>query len=257
METEWKPLKVAQVDQLSIRVFNNRKEMGKVAAKDVASKLVELLEQKETVRMVFAAAPSQIEFLQALTAEKEIEWERVIAFHMDEYIGLEEHAPQKFSEFLKEHLFGKLNFRKVHLIDGRNDSGEECQRYGELIRSEHIDIICLGIGENGHIAFNDPPVADFCDEEIMKVVELDASCRQQQVNDGCFKHVDDVPTHALTLTIPTMMSGTFLYCIVPGLSKKEAVKNTLTGSISTTCPASILREHSNCNMYLDRDSYGI
>ncbi|QGH33452.1 glucosamine-6-phosphate deaminase [Gracilibacillus salitolerans] len=252
-----RPIKFEKVDQLNLHIFNNRDELGKSAAKDVAAKIIELLSQKETVRMIFAAAPSQIEFLQALVSEEEIEWESVTAFHMDEYIGLEKDASQKFSVFLKEHIFGKLNFGQIHYIDSMNDPREECQRYVDLIRSEPIDIICLGIGENGHIAFNDPPVADFHDLEIMKVVELDDVCRQQQVNDGCFNHVDDVPSYALTLTIPTMMSGKFLYCIVPGQSKKNAVKNTLTGDISTKCPASILREHANCNMYVDRDSYDI
>ncbi|UOQ47644.1 glucosamine-6-phosphate deaminase [Gracilibacillus caseinilyticus] len=250
-------IKSDKVDQLNFHLFDNREDMGKAAAKEVANKIVTLLERQETVRMIFAAAPSQIEFLQALLREKEIEWERIIAFHMDEYIGLEEAASQRFSAFLKKHIFDKVPFKKVHLIDGSKDALEECQRYAELICAEPIDIICLGIGENGHIAFNDPPVADFDDKEIMKIVELDASCRQQQVNDGCFDTFDKVPTHALTLTIPAMMSGAFLYCIVPGASKTTAVRETLTGAISTKCPATILREHPNCNMYVDRDSYGV
>ncbi|UOQ85813.1 glucosamine-6-phosphate deaminase [Gracilibacillus salinarum] len=250
-------IKEGQVDQLNFRVFDNRKEMGKVAAKEVANKICALLDRQESVRMIFAAAPSQIEFLQALLQEKEIEWERIIAFHMDEYIGLKDSVSQKFSAFLKMHIFDKVPFKKVHLIDGSNDATEECQRYAKLINAEPIDIICLGIGENGHIAFNDPPVAEFNDKEVMKIVELDASCRQQQVNDGCFETFDEVPTHALTLTIPAMMSGAHLFCIVPGASKKTAVKRTLTGTVSTQCPATILREHPDCHMYVDRDSYDL
>lgn len=207
--------------------------------------------------MVFAAAPSQNEFLEALVEDKDIDWSRITAFHMDEYIGLEEDAPQRFSQFLKERLFDLVKPGELHLIQSSNGAEEECRRYAELLNKAPIDIICLGIGENGHIAFNDPPVADFNDPHTMKPVELDDACRQQQVNDGCFPSFDDVPTHALTLTIPTMMSASHLFCIVPGTTKREAVMHTLNGPITTDCPASVLRNHPDCTLYVDTDSYEV
>ena len=208
------------------------------------------------IRMVFAAAPSQNEFLQALVAAEGMDWSRVTAFHMDEYIGLTSASPQRFSQFLQERLFERVRPGKVHLIDCSSTVDEECARYGKLLSEAPIDIICLGIGENGHIAFNDPPVADFNDEFIIKAVELDAACRQQQVNDGCFPDVPSVPTHALTLTISALMSGKHLFCIVPGPTKREAVSRTLHDPITTACPATILRTHPDCTMYVDHDSYG-
>ena len=168
--------------------------------------------------------------------------------------------PRSFSDpFCDAHLFDAVKPGTVHLI-GTTDSTEEatarCREYAALIDHEPLDIVCLGIGENGHLAFNDPPVADFNDPERVKVVELDQPCRQQQVNDGCFDTFAQVPTHAITLTIPTLLSGKKLVCIVPGLAKRQAVAETLQGPISTACPASILRKHPACTLYLDADSYG-
>ncbi|WP_096438576.1 glucosamine-6-phosphate deaminase [Alteribacter populi] len=245
-----------RVDQLDVNVYVHRKNIGVDAASHVVKKMKELLSQKENIRMIFAAAPSQNDFLHVLTHAEGIDWSRVTAFHMDEYIGLSEDAPQRFSKFLRERLFNIVQPGSVHLINSSNQVNDECKRYGDLIQEESIDIVCLGIGENGHIAFNDPPVADFQDEEIIKSVELDEECRQQQVNDGCFSTLDVVPHHALTLTIPTLMSGAHLYCVVPGKSKKQAVKKTLSGRVSTECPASILTTHPDCTLYLDVDSYG-
>lgn len=244
-----------QVDRLPVRVYADRQSMGKDAAKHTAAKMKELLSKKDKIRMVFAAAPSQNEFLETLVNEEGIDWTRVTAFHMDEYIGLPEDAPQRFSAFLCDHLFNIVKPGTVNLINCANSSVEECKRYGDLLNEAPIDIVCLGIGENGHIAFNDPPVADFDDAEVIKAVELDDSCRQQQVNDGCFPTFDAVPTHALTLTIPSLMSGAHLFCMVPGKTKHEAVKQTLRGPITTQCPASILREHADCTLYVDTDSY--
>ncbi|MGI2296698.1 glucosamine-6-phosphate deaminase [Paenibacillus sp. GXUN7292] len=229
--------------------------MGEAAAADVANHMKQLLSEQDSIRMVFAAAPSQNEFLHALVHTEGIDWSRVTAFHMDEYIGLPADAPQRFSQFLQERLFQLVRPGQVHLIDCSSTVDEECERYSKLITEAPIDIICLGIGENGHIAFNDPPVADFNDSFVIKPVELDLPCRQQQVNDGCFPAVDAVPTHALTLTIPTMMAGKRLFCMVPGPTKREAVTRTLHDEISTACPATILRTHSNCTLYVDADSY--
>jgi glucosamine-6-phosphate deaminase len=244
------------VDSLKVQVYEDRHSMGSAAGADVAVKIKELLAHKTAIRMIFAAAPSQNELLQYLVQDKDIDWSRITVFHMDEYIGLPSAAPQAFSRFLCERLFDQVKPGIVHLIDSSNTITSECSRYSELLKQAPIDIVCLGIGENGHIAFNDPPVADFNDPLWVKAVELDEACRQQQVNDGCFPSFEDVPTHALTLTIPALLSGAHLYCVVPGPTKHEAVKRTLNGAISTECPSTILRKHSDCTLYVDRDSYG-
>ncbi|WP_261302190.1 glucosamine-6-phosphate deaminase [Paenibacillus andongensis] len=244
------------VDSLKVKVFNDRRALGAAAGAEVAARIKQLLSIKQGIRIIFAAAPSQNELLTYLSEDESIDWARITAFHMDEYNGLPINAAQKFSRFLSERLFDQVKPGKVHLIDSSNESEEECHRYGELLRQAPIDIVCLGIGENGHIAFNDPPVADFNDQKVIKVVELDDACKQQQVNDGCFSSFDEVPTHALTLTIPTLFSGSHLFCVVPGPTKRKAVERTLNGSISTECPSTILRQHPDCTLYVDRDSYG-
>jgi glucosamine-6-phosphate deaminase len=251
------PYKQEQVGNLQVKVYNNRSSLGAAAAAEAADEIRRRLAKQERVRIVFAAAPSQNEFLTALVMEPGIDWSRVTAFHMDEYIDLPEDAPQRFSCFLREGIFDIVRPGEVHLIGSTADIEEECRRYGGLLGREPIDVVCMGIGENGHIAFNDPPVADFQDPAFIKPVELDSACRQQQVNDGCFPSLDDVPTHALTLTIPTLMSGSRLLCMVPGLTKRDAVQSTLRGPITTECPASILRRHEACTLYLDRESYGV
>lgn len=250
------PQKIQTVDRLKVNIYENRTLLGTAAASHVSNKMKELLASKGTIRMVFAAAPSQNEFLQALKSTEGINWSQVTVFHMDEYIGLSPEAPQRFGSFLCERLFDDVQPGQVHLIHSESDIDEECQRYAKLLGEAPIDIVCLGIGENGHIAFNDPPVADFNDPALVKSVELDLPCRQQQVNDGCFASLQDVPTHALTLTIPALISGAHLYCMVPGKTKTAAVHQTLNGSISTECPSTILRQHPDCTLYLDPDSYG-
>jgi glucosamine-6-phosphate deaminase len=221
--------------------------------------MIEAIRKRGRVRMAFAAAPSQNEFLAALAANPDIDWSRVTAFQLDDYVGLPAGAPQLFGSFLREHLFDQVRPGTVHLIGATSslaEAGARSRAYAELIDAAPLDIVCLGIGENGHLAFNDPPVADFNDPERVKVVELDQPCRQQQVNDGCFPTFAEVPTHALTLTVPTLMSGTRLVCIVPGPAKRAAVQTALRGPIETACPASILRTHPACTLYLDQSSYG-
>lgn len=240
---------------MDVNVFPTREIMGRKAGADVEKQIIQLLKEKETIRMVFAAAPSQNELLNFLVGSQKINWNRITAFHMDEYIGLDEKEPHSFSSYLNEHLFEKVNFKNVNLINGKSSVAEEIARYSSLITEAPIDIVCLGIGENGHIAFNDPPVADFEDKEIVKLVELDEDCRIQQVNEGCFNTFDDVPREAFTVTIPVLMKADFLFCIVPGISKQKAVYNTLNGAISTKCPASILQKHPNCKFYFDENAY--
>lgn len=256
MNMKMKPLDIKKMDQLEIQIYRTRQEMGESAAEQVIERMKQLISQQGQVRMIFASAPSQNEFVDRLAQAEGIDWSRVTAFHMDEYLGLPADAPQKFSTYICERLFDRVQPGRIHLIEGTNTAEEECRRYTQLLQEQPIDIVCLGIGENGHLAFNDPPVADFQDPVWMKPVELDAVCRQQQVNDGCFPSFDDVPTHALTLTIPTLLSGKHLYCIVPGVTKREAVERALNGPITTECPASILRTHSSCTLFVDTDAYG-
>ncbi|GAB3959942.1 glucosamine-6-phosphate deaminase [Spirosoma harenae] len=248
---------IEQIDELQVHIFDTRQQMGVAAGQAVAAKIKELLTEKDRLRIVFAAAPSQNEMLDYLATAEGIDWRRIDVFHMDEYVGLAPDSPQRFAHFLTTKLFSKVRPGQVHLIDDSAGAVAACERYAHLITQAPIDIVCLGVGENGHLAFNDPPVADFNDPDIIKRVQLDDVCRQQQVNDGCFPTFDDVPEEALTLTIPTLLSGQFLFCVVPGPTKREAIKIMLTGPISTSCPASILRQHPHCTLYVDRDSYGV
>lgn len=244
-----------KVDLLTVAQFDDRPAMGKAAADAVTAKIRELLSQQETVNMIFAAAPSQNEFLEALVGQVGIEWERINAFHMDEYIGLPKDAPQRFGQFLNERLFANVPFRSVNYLDGNADNvQEECLRYTDLLAHYPTDIVCMGIGENSHIAFNDPHVADFNDGAKVKVVDLDLACRQQQVNDGCFAELETVPTHALTLTIPALMAAPFIFCMVPGSNKAAAVRHTLNAEISPQYPSTILRTHPDATLFIDRES---
>ncbi|MCC3373608.1 glucosamine-6-phosphate deaminase [Cohnella sp. REN36] len=254
--TDGSAIRKLTVDRLQIEIYENREALGQAAGRAVAARIQDLLGQQAHVRMIFAAAPSQNELLDQLVRDWTIDWSRVTAFHMDEYIGLPADAPQSFSRFLRERLFDRVNFRDVHTIDPSNDRRRECDRYGGLLREAPIDIVCLGIGENGHLAFNDPPVADFRDPASVKVVELDEVCRRQQVNDGCFARLQEVPTHAITLTIPTLLSASHLFCVVPGPSKRQAVTATLQDPIGAACPSTILRTHPDCTLYVDRDAFG-
>lgn len=248
-------MKTLKQDKLVVEIYENRTLMGEAAARDIKAKIGELLAQKSEINMIFAAAPSQNDVLKSLVEDKEIEWDRVNAYHMDEYIGLDKDAPQGFGNFLKEHIFGLVPFKSVNYIDiTATDPEAEANRYGKLLQANPTDIVVMGIGENGHIAFNDPPVADFKDEKWVKPVKLDEICRQQQVNDGCFASIDKVPTHAMTLTVPTLVRAPYLFCIVPAKTKANAVYETLNGSIDEHCPASILRTRDNAKLYLDNES---
>lgn len=248
MSADQKELKA---DSLSVRIFDTNEQIGKAGAELVAGRIKSLLQTQPFVNMIFAAAPSQNSFLAALTKE-DIDWGKINAFHMDEYIGLPAGAPQSFGTFLKDNIFGKVPFRTVNYLNGSAaDKEQECERYSKLLQDNPTDIVCMGIGENGHIAFNDPPVANFKDPKLVKVVELDDMCRQQQVNDGCFPAFNNVPEYALTLTIPALTRGKYLYCFVPGERKAEAVKNTIEQDIIEKYPSTILRNHPNAILFLD------
>ena len=244
-----------KVDKLQVNVYDTRAAMGAAAARDIKNKFCELLATKPQINVIFAAAPSQNEVLASLVADQDIDWSRINAYHMDEYIGLAADAPQGFGNFLRAHLFDQVPFASVNLIDiTAKDADKEAARYGALLDQNLADVVVMGIGENGHIAFNDPPVADFHDTKTVKAVKLDEICRNQQVNDGCFAAIDQVPTHALTVTVPALTRAPYMFCIVPAPSKAWAVRETLTGSIDEHCPASVLRTHDHAVLYLDRDS---
>ncbi len=243
------------VDKLKVECFENRDEMGKKAASDVISRINVLKDEKDIIRIVFAAAPSQNDILKYLRQSKEIPWSRIHAFHMDEYIGLPSDHPQNFRSYLNKTLFDKVPIGKKFLIQGEEEDSEaECDRYTKLLEANQPDIVIMGIGENGHIAFNDPPVANFVDKKLVKVVELDQKSRHQQVNDGCFSCIEEVPTHAITLTIPALMRSSNRYCVVPGKTKENAVYHTLTDEVSTKCPATVMRNTPGSIIYIDTDS---
>lgn len=247
-------IKKFKKDKLSVNVFQNRQDLGSAAAKNAADAIKKYLSSQNIVTMVFAAAPSQNEFLDTLACEPGIDWNRVIAFHMDEYIGLADIAPQRFAFYLKNRFFDKVKPGKVNYINGNTDPEKECQRYTELLNEFPLDIAFTGIGENGHLAFNDPKVADFNDAKLVKVVDLELASRQQQVHDGCFKNLAEVPNQALSLTIPALMSAKEIFCMVPGATKSNAVKAVINGEVTTEYPASILRRHQQATLYLDSDS---
>jgi glucosamine-6-phosphate deaminase len=243
-------------DKLTLMVFNNRQSLAEAAAMMVGEKIKYLLSLKRYINIIFAAAPSQNEFLNALVLDRSIDWSRINAFHMDEYLGLPEDASQLFGNFLRSRLFDRVPFKSVNFINAKlQDVEQECDRYTELLNDFPPDIVCMGIGENAHIAFNDPGVANFSDPVSVKMVELDMACMQQQVNDGCFNSLNEVPTHALTLTIPSLMRASFIYCIVPGETKAAAVWHTLNDSINEQYPSTILRNHDNAILFVDSDSY--
>lgn len=239
-------------DELTVRVFDNRANMGVEAAKEASGWINEVIKEKGEANIIFAAAPSQNDFLSSLIKE-DVDWTKVNAFHMDEYIGLAEDAPQGFANFLRRAIFDLVPFKAVYCIDGQNPDPEaECKRYEQLLIERPADIIFMGIGENGHIAFNDPGVAKFDDPENVKIARLDEVCRNQQVNDGCFASIDLVPTHAYTLTVPVMMRVPRMMLVVPTALKAKAIRDTVLGPVDEMVPASIVRTHKGgATLYTD------
>ena len=246
-----------QKDALKIKVYPSRRDLGEAAAAELTELMKSLFAQQAFLNVVFAAAPSQQEFFEALCKRDDIEWHRVNAFHLDEYVNLPADAPQRFGNFLKIRLFDKCPFHSIHYLNGDGGIAEASERYTALLHAYPLDIVCLGIGENGHIAFNDPHTADFNDPDWVKIVSLDEVCRQQQVNDGCFKLLDDVPTHALTLTIPALKQARYFFCMVPGKTKANAVFHTCVDEISERLPATYLRLLDNATLYTDTDSAAV
>jgi glucosamine-6-phosphate deaminase len=254
-------MKTFKVDRLEVRVAADRAIMGLAAAEAVCGAIGEVLRGKEAAgegglaagdqsvaNIMFAAAPSQNEFLAALV-RMPVDWSRVNGFHMDEYIGLAEDAPQGFGNFLRERLVGRVPFGDFAFM-------RTFEEYAHRLAGVMMDMVVLGVGENTHLAFNDPHAALFDDPELVKVVELDEACRTQQVNDGCFARLDEVPRRAMTVTIPGLMRAENLFAIVPGQNKAEAVRQTLYEKVSERYPSTILRRHPRAILFLDKDSAG-
>lgn len=246
-------MSLTSIEQSAIHVCDSVAELGQLAAAHIAQEIRARLQSQPVIRMIFAAAPSQSAMLHALAKAENVDWTRVEAFHMDEYIGLPVRAPQLFGEWLNREFFSRVTLRGVYLIHPIA-SPEVCARsYTALLAQAPIDIVCLGIGMNGHIAFNDPP-ADFQEPNDVRVVELDKASRMQQVKEGLFDELDGVPTHAITLSIPRLLRAERLFCCVPGELKRAAVARAFNGPIDPDCPASILRRHPDCTVYLDREA---
>jgi glucosamine-6-phosphate deaminase len=236
-----------------LRRFVDRNELGLAAGSDIAAAMRRKLGQQPRLRIVFASAPSQESTLLALASQENIDWARVTAFHMDEYLGLPRDAPERFGNWLQRVLLDRVPVGEVHLMDPDLGPERTVGQYAELLAEAPIDILCLGIGVNGHLAFNDPP-ADFGDPAPVRVVELDEVSRRQQVDDGCFDRLASVPTRAITLTIPTLLAAEEIFCMAPGASKRAAVTGATHGPISQDMPASALRRHPRCTIYVDAGS---
>ena len=241
---------------MKVHVAKSRAELGQFAAREIGETLREGLRTKTYLRLILAAAPSQSEMLAALRREPDIDWTRITAFHMDEYIGLPADAPQGFANWLRREFIDHLPFARFEPINPGNNAEAACERYAALLAEDPVDVVLLGIGTNGHLAFNDPP-ADLDDPLPVKVVTLDTMCREQQVLDGCFPAFDAAPHHAITLTIPTLLAGRELFCCVPGQHKRAAVQAALESPISGDCPATALRTHPRCTLYLDQASSSV
>jgi glucosamine-6-phosphate deaminase len=239
-------------DNLRIEIFGEKEDMGRAAADFVAGKLDQAIRERRHASLVIGTGASQYPFLEAFL-HKDLDWTKINLFHLDEYIGISDSHPASFRKFLKEKVADKINPKNVYYLMGdAEEIDSEIRRYERLLKANPVDVACLGIGENGHIAFNDPGVADFHDPAYLKVVELDEACRNQQVGEGWFPSIEHVPVKAVTLTITAIMNCKALSCTVPDERKAEAVFNTLCGRISTSCPASIMRKHNEAILFLDR-----
>lgn len=243
-----------QIENLSIEIYGQSKEMGAAAADYVTRKLNDAIVKKGGANLILATGASQFSFLEALQT-KEIDWGKITVFHLDEYKGISESHPASFRKYLKERILNKVAPKKIYFLNGDAANLQlEIKNYEEALQAHPIDIACIGIGENGHIAFNDPAVADFQDPKLVKVVELDEACRNQQLGEGWFPSFDDVPKEAVTLTITAIMNCEAISCVVPDERKAQAVYNSLYGDISASCPASILRTHPETVLFLDKAS---
>jgi len=249
------PLRAFHADALEVRIHEQQPAMARDAAHQARDFLRETITRQGEASMILAAANSQIQFLDAVVSLGGVDWSRVTCFHMDEYLGIDPGHPASFRRFMRDRVQARLRPGRFHYLEGdAQEPLSECRRYAGLLTQKQVDLCCLGIGENGHIAFNDPPVADFEDPRRVKIVKLDEACRQQQVGEGHFPNLHAVPQYALTLTIPMLCDVRRMLCIVPEARKAQAVRDTIEGPIDTACPASWLRHQSHCTLFLDGES---
>jgi glucosamine-6-phosphate deaminase len=239
----------------TVRVLADVPAMARAAADEALAVMRAAVATRGTANVMFATGNSQLAFVQALVHETEgVPWSDTVVFHMDEYVGVGPDHPAGFQRWIRERIVEPARPRAAYYVEGLGDAGAECLRYTDLLQRHPLDLCCLGVGENGHLAFNDPPVADFADPLDVKVVELEAACRRQQVNEGHFPALDDVPAHAITVTIPALLRAGRVLAIVPEARKAAPVAAALTGPITTACPASALRTTSHATIYLEPDS---
>ena len=238
---------------MTVRVFEDRPSLGKAAAEQASTAIRRALLDRGRARIIVATGTSQLDFLDALTSAQNIDWQRVEMFHLDEYVGLPITHPASFRKYLLERLISKTGITQHHLLDGDRDPGDAVRRVGEALRSAPVDVAFAGIGENGHLAFNDPP-ADFQTEDPYLVVTLDEACRRQQVGEGWFADLSEVPRQAISMSVSQILKAKEIIAVVPDTRKAQAVKLCLEGEISPMAPASILRTHPAATLYLDRES---
>jgi glucosamine-6-phosphate deaminase len=252
---EAKPVREFTVDALPVKVFPDRPTLAQYAANEVHAVLRQAIAAQGRAAAILATGNSQIEFLQKLVAMPGIEWKKVTLFHMDEYLGMRADHQASFRRYLRERVESLVKPGAFHYIEGDARLPlDEIERYDNLLKAQPIDLCCMGIGENGHIAFNDPPVADFRDKHLLKLVQLDDACKMQQVREGHFPNIEAVNPYAYTLSIPALFKAKKVVCIAPETRKAAAVKAALHGEVSTKCPASALRTQAQAVLLLDKDS---
>ena len=248
------PLRTLTVDQMPVHIFVSNEALGARAAEDLAQILAQAIEARGSASVILATGNSQLSFMQALRVLPGIEWNKVVVFHMDEYLGMTDQHPASFSKYIREKLTDYVQPKAFYPIRGDTDDVVgELARYAALLQEHPADACVLGIGENGHLAFNDPP-ADFETSKTIHVVDLDEKCRLQQVGEGHFATLDDVPTQALSLTVPALLKPAHVLAVVPEQRKAEAVRAALQGPVTPNCPASILRTKPHVTLYLDQES---
>lgn len=243
-----------QYGKAKVRIFATRGELGQAAAADAALLIRQAIAERGSSRIMVATGNSQLDVTKHLVRQPGIDWSVVDVFHMDEYVGVDANHPAGFRRWIRERVEEKVHPRSVHYINGETDVDAEIARYTAMLSEGPLDVAFVGIGENGHIAFNDPPVADFNDPQMLKRVRLDAACRQQQVNEGHFPDISSVPEEAISVTCSGLLRARAWISCVPEARKAAAVKAALEGPITTGCPGSIARTHENVTIYLDTDS---
>ncbi len=249
------PFYETQIEELCVSVYSTNQEMGSAAAQVAAATIRNAVREKGLAHIIIATGNSQLTFLTALREMPEIDWSRVNIFHMDEYVGIDPNHPASFPQFLHHHFLSYIKPKAFYPVPGQaRDLDKACREYEQLLRAHPADLCALGFGENGHLAFNDPPFADFNDPVWVKVVKLDEVSRRQQVGEGHFARLDQVPTHAITLTIPALLSAKRILALVPEARKADAVVRALRGPITIDCPGSIMRKTAHAHLFLDRDS---